>query len=421
MKNTTFKRLITLCLALTLFVTLFAACGKSEEYDDSEEETQEEKQDGAETPNDSENPDGTSPADPDNGDNPQQEQPKEQSWVAKKFSEADEAWKIDAANFYEGFAFVSFSNDGAYIIDETGNVKFSLGDLRYNVADFRFSNGLCFIPSLDAPMYLIDTQGNKYYAEDFGGTELYLNRELLAGGYFVVDKVISAFDGATYESAIYNTKMELVQTYSTELYQIFHEVFDKSYNTSFYNGYLVNRTRSDGYLPDTEAYHIATNTVCTVKDITPEHKMDLAYYSEKCMKTDDAVILDLSQYTTLYWVEYIGDLGIATFQNEEYECFFSVIDTEGNLKFDPINYGRYNYCKYYCNENVIITETHFAKQNGTAVQINAYDWEGNLLGSLDLTARPTISLGINSLLIEVYENNTIGYYDFNLKPMFPTE
>ena len=421
MKNVKLRNLIALCLSFALILTLFTSCSKKDNDGDDFEKGVEEEQDNEKKPTASEVPDCTSPTIPGNDDTQTEEKPDKIPWVVKTFSEAADVRKIYATNFYEDYAFVSFLNGGAYIIDNAGNLKFSLGDLRYTVSDFRFSNGLCFIPSLDAPMYLIDTQGNKHYAEDFGGTELYLNRELLAGGYFVVDRVISTFDGAAYESAIYNTNMELVQAYSTELYQIFHEIFGESYNTSFYNGYLVNRTRSDGYLPDTEAYHIATNTVCTVKDIVPEHKMDLAYYSEKRMQSGDAVILDLSQYTTLYRIEYIGDLGIAAFRNEEGDCFFTVIDTEGNFKFDPINYGQYNYCKYYINKNIIVTETHSSQYNSTAVQINAYDWEGNLLGSLDLTARPTISLGIDSLLIAVYENNTIGYYDFNLKPMFPTE
>lgn len=352
-------------------------------------------------------------------------------WVAQTFSEVTDLSDIDATTFNEDYAFVRIRKEQneLYVIDKTGNIKFPLEINSIAMDELSFHNGLCFIKN-NTVAYLIDTEGNQYKAEDFDGTVLHttdIDQELLEGGYFIVDKVTSTFDGATRETAIYNTKCKQVHPYSSELYAFFH-----SDRLEFYNGYVIE--------DDTKIYHIATNTYGEYKDLPYAHKMDRTYYShpvgsEKGIYRDSVLLMDLSQYETLRYVEYIGDNGIATFENEENDHYFSIIDTNGNLKFDPIYYGNMinnyvgmNNCFTLFNGNTIMTQTNINQPDNTLlVQIKTYDLKGNEKGALEFIvsagAMPQIAtkFGIDSIVIENHKNNTINYYDMNLEPMFSTE
>lgn len=416
----TIKKLIALCLSLVLVASVFAACGTDTTEDDSPrrksrlEET-------SDTEEKSNIVFGTTNI------------PAKDCWVAKTFGEVTDLINIDATNFSEGLAFVRLRDHNTYttyVIDRKGELKFSLGELSADMETIGFHNGLSFVDDFSKSVYLIDTEGNKYTAEDFGGTEIYTKRysyitlnfgvDMLKGGYFVVDKVATTYQGATYESAVYNSDRQQVQPYSEELYEFLHG----SSVYQFYNGYIVKG--------ECETYHIKTGSYGAFSDIPIKHKMDFTTfesdYDGEGMYRDGALVLDLSEYETLSNVSYIGDNGFAIFRNEEYELYFSVMDTQGNLKFDPIYYGRHNNFLYDYNESVIMTQTSLDQKDGTIiVQVKTYDWDGNELGTLEMTRSTSaasfigIYFGVDSIVIENNENNTIGYYDMNLKPMFPVE
>ena len=425
MKNTTLKKLLALLLSIALVTTLFAACGQEDAYvDDSDDKVREETP-GDEAPNTPREPDTTSPTGSNNNDTPQQNSPNQKPWITEILSQcSDDNWRIYPQNFSEGYAFVYHDNQYD-VIDQNGNLAFHLGTAIAANENWFFSNGLCFVETKENPdAFLVDTKGNQYTAEYFGGTAFLEDTEMLAGGYFIVDKVTTTFDGVTYESAVYNTKLEQVHPYSSEFYTIYHEEY--SYRRAVYNGYIITNPWHFG--PDTLVYHIETNTQSTVASVPLLHAMDLATYDSwnKRMSIGDTILLDLSRYNTLENVEFMGDFGLVTFCNEEYERYFSVIDAEGNLKFDPIHYNQESgYNNFYHNENVIITKFLNSQQN--IYKINAYDWNGNLLGSLELTtvegahSFAYLSFGPESITIHRYDNDTICYYDFNLKPMFPIE
>lgn len=429
----TIKKLITLCLSFVLVATVFASCGEdtSEDRDSSRHKTKQEE---------TEDKKGISNFIPGMDISSADESHEEECWVAQTFSEVTDILDIEATTFNEGYAFVRVRKEKNefYVIDKTGSIKFPLDIGSTVMAELCFYNGLCFLDdsTISPPnVYLIDTKGNKYTAEDFGGTALGvtdIDLDMLEGGYFIVDKVTSTFDGATYETAVYNTNREQVQPYSTELYTFIH---DQEYSKSFlfYNGYIIKYV---GRVVDDEAqtYHIATDTYGGFRDITVKHKMDFAQYSndaysdQKGMCRNDEILLDLSQYETLSNVEYIGDNGIALFRNEANDYYFSVMDTEGNLKFDPIYYGKLNYCTIDFNGSVIMTKNFLNQPDGEMlVQIKTYDLNGKEMGALEMTkSASTFSFietdfGTDTIVIKHYDNNTIGYYDMNLKPMFSAE
>lgn len=360
-------------------------------------------------------------------------------WVVELFSgDMEDKWP-QATNFYEGLAFVRVDRN-TYLIDQTGNLKADLGYVSVDFTDLRFYDGICFIDdtAVGGTAYIINTEGKKTTAEDLGGTALHttgIDEELLAAGYIVIDKVTSSFDGVTYESAIYNTKLEQVQAYSAELYQLFHYEQSFSEGLSFYNGYVyhsvhrkINSWESEKYY---QTYHIATNTFAEYSSFpqTYADKMDFAYYSEPVLEVagmyrDDVLILDLSQYKTLSNVQFVNDLGVAKFSNEEGINYFSVMDTEGELQFDPIQYSTDIYIGqsngwYSFNGNVVMVYSDTGKQdNVNTYKIATYDTEGNCLGTLEVRSENycTADLGQDTIVVE--DGYTCTYYDINLKPLF---
>ena len=327
--------------------------------------------------------------------------------------------------FSEGLAYIRLDYSKTYFIDKSGNIKFTL-DEGVTVGgndsfEARFHNGLFFMND-----HLINTSGKSITAEDLDGTALHstaIDYELLSGGYFVVDKVSSDYAGATYESAIYNTNLELVRPYSTDLYTLFHP--DGWAKLSFYDGNVISY---DGMY---NVYAIETDTITQYDTLPPE--LETLYYisaaySPKGLYLGDTLVLDLSALSTLQNVDLVGDLGLATFENEEGHGYFTIMDTEGNFKFDPIayssrtNYG--DYCKF--NGNVILVKTFLDWQSdGTqAYQIKTFDIHGNELGCLnESTASGNqlfIYLGEDAILVDNKNAEQICYYDANLQPLFST-
>jgi len=354
-------------------------------------------------------------------------------------SQAAKPWIVDAVvtdefvstmPFYEDLAFVTIRTQ-CYFIDRMGNLKITLEDYHmsdHSIEECRFYNGLFYVSAEGAEGYFIDKEGKKITAQDLGGTAFNHSRifyELLEAGYIVVDKVTSDYAGATYESAVYNTKLEQVQPYSAQLYELFHNQY-----IEFYNGYV--------YYDEYQTYHIATNTYAQY-DVFPKtyvNKFDFAHFSERSSDErgfyrNNELLLDLSHYKTLVSVEFVGELGLALFCNEQNERYFSLMDMEGNLKFDPIQFGdlirHADGYGVYCwfNGSVILATTHTALDNGKyQCQIRTYDLQGKELGILERTTTDwasnyyNITLGEDTLVIYGVEE---CWYNEKLEPLFPTE
>lgn len=350
---------------------------------------------------------------------------------------------ISALPFCEDLAFVCIDNT-QYFIDKIGNLRITLEDWHMTdltMKECRFYNGLFYVDNISAngvESYFIDKDGKEITAQDMGGTALYESKifyELLEAGYIVVDKVTSSFDGAKCESAIYNTKLEQVQPYSTKLYELFHWDEPFTQGLSFYDGYVYYKTsRKLNYLESesyVQTYHIVTNTFAEYDSfpLTYVNKLDDAFFSipvgsVKGMHRDGEMLLDLSQYTTLQNVEYCGDLGIAIFRNEEGKSYFTIMDTEGNLKFDPVLYSqKVRYVNDFCefNGNIILTcENVGQQQDGSHIyQVKTFDLEGKEMGCVELYKQDetfiSIMLGEDTIVIDNC------YYDKKLVPLFPIE
>lgn len=351
-------------------------------------------------------------------------------------------WIVDAKAFYPSpfygeLAFV-WAGDKKVFINRTGNVEFALDRSSVTVADDHFTYGLLYVHSFDNAHYLINTKGEKITAEAFGGTALYTKKSdygLLKGGYIVVDRITKDNAGEICESAIFNTNMEQVQPYSTQLYNFFRNHRNE---ILYYNGYAYYNT-SDGY----QTYHIPTNTYVKY-DIFPytyANETDFVEYAEippngKGLYRDGQLMLDLSRYETLESVKFVGELGLAKFhseQNGEHLYHFSLMDRQGNLKFDPVLYGKIknlnyvvdNYCTF--NGNVILVRTGTPVEDGKKrYQIKTYDLQVNELGCMEITltlkdangGHFATQLGEDTVVITTPETYGV-YYNEKLEPLFP--
>lgn len=416
-------RMIAMLLSCILTVGCFSACGNPNAKSDITDSDKDYK---------GNNGNESMDKDPDNDGEPSKDHNDQNtsSWINDSLKSAD---NVRASPFYDDLAFVQFDWQ-RYFIDRTGNIIITLSEQTTIGSQEapRFCNGLLLTSDC-----LINTKGEVITAEDLGGTALLnkvFNDELLEGGYIVVDKITSNFARVTYESAVYNTKLEQIQPYSTELYDLFHRE-----GIWFYNGFVYywdSREIEGGweYEEYAETYHIATNTWAEYYAFpnTFVNEMDLAYFNKgsyaenKGMYRNGELILDLSQYETLFSVEFVGDFGLAEFENEEHENYFTIIDTEGNFKFDPINCGGYSAQACQFNGDVVLVKTYIDTQDGKdKYQLESYDIEGRQLGCIEVELAhstwvgATVMLGQDTVLI--YNDNAIFYYNTKLEPLFPTE
>lgn len=425
------KKYFVLFLCIILAMTCLAACGKPNAGEKTPTASGNVWEDETSTNNtvngDGEQMDPTNSTINDKEDDEQKETP----WIVEALKNGE---YIFAYPFYGDLAFVR-TGGGDYVIDKTGNIKISLGNGYIIDEETRFYNGWCVLSDC-----LINTKGEKIKAEDLGGTALSktkIDDELLKAGYIVVDKVTSSFEGSKYESAIYNTKLEQVQPYSTELYALFHWDEPFTQGLSFYNGYVYYPTSRklsfweyEGYI---QTYHIATNTFAEY-DNFPEtyvNKLDFASFSSpygkpKGMYRNGELVLDLSQHKTLFSVTFTGDFGVAEFRNEEQENYVTIIDTQGNFLFEPILVGKQGSVQF--NGNVLLLRTYLGVQDGMQkTQIKTFDLEGKVLGSIEESSENgslmsvVVTLGEDTIVVENFANDSICYYNTKLEPLFPEE
>lgn len=409
MKKTNIKRVISSFLIVILAVVCFIACGNADvtslNKDDEHKQTVH-----------------------DNATNKDNSNQNTSPWIIDALKNGEYA---SAYPYFEDLAYVQIDNK-SYFINRDGNLEialstnpiFTAGTAVSERAQARFYNGLFFMTD-----HLINTTGESITAEDLGGTALHttdIDYELLEGGYIVVDKVTSDFAGTIYESAIYNTDLVQVQPYSPALYALFHPDITTGYKLQYYNGYVYYNNYEVW-----KTYAIATNTFAE-HDVLPSDLEKLWY---NCgvgeiygLYKGDTLILDLSGYDTLEYVECVGDLGMATFRNEEGQGYFTIIDTAGNFKFEPIlfsnmrNYG--DSCQF--NGSLIMVKTFLGLQDGTQkYQIKTFDLTGKELGCIEETTTSGnqlyIAFGDDTIVIENQNTGSICYYNTSLAPLFPTK
>lgn len=379
-------------------------------------------------------------------DNKQEMQANTSPWIVEQLAEkrSSNNDSIYATAFYEGLAGICIE-DEVYFIDEDGNLKISLGSEAYLFKNkTRFCNGLCYIYTSDKGNVYINKEGKIITPEDLGGTAFFNgnngvvyinNEELLAAGYIVVNRITSSFDGALFETAIFNTDLEQIQPYSAQLYTLFHDEFEQA---SINNGYLYYYAGEKDGTAIYKTYHIDTNVFAeyTSENFPYENKMDETYYNaqENGMVRDGKLVLDLSQYPTLRDVIYKGKKGLAIFYNEANEEFFTVLDENGNMLFEPIRGTIRTTLGEVFDGTIIVAYEYLGRDNGVNKgEIITYNTNGEKLGSIEVLFGANvidtkeIDLGDNSIMLKNrnYHDRSkyidIFFFNEKLELMFPVD
>ena len=212
-----------LALAMMLSIALFATACAGEQSSQSGKGEQIEK-----------------PSDNNHGEN--------NSTIVNSWLTGQKVYGMESTNFSNGMAVIS-SIDGdektLYGIDKKGNLLFSLENHSTLYEKKQFINGLLYIYNWENDTIgLMDDTGKIITAEDLGGTQFvsFNNKvygrsywvDMFEDGYVIVNKVVTTFQGTTYESAIFDENLNVVVDYSERLYPVIYD----SYADSTYEGQM---------------------------------------------------------------------------------------------------------------------------------------------------------------------------------------
>ena len=368
---------------------------------------------------------------------------------------------MHAINFSNGMALVPSINGESknlHAIDKNGNLLFTLDNYETAHDDNSFTNGLIYIYNLEEKCTnLMDDTGKITTPADVGGThfEFYSDqfwKDMFDDGYIIVKKVVSDFQGATYKAAILDTSLNVIVDYSQEVYSL---IYNPTIEKTYLNGYLISDTYENREticnVFDIQSNQLKKYTSAELEAFTDEliQSMNLMDYVKYGFINVDELgeILGLNQYPTLYKLSCINsNLFLAVFSETMGmgECYFTLVDESGTLKFDPINYGTYDYfspgmgigSKILAIDNYVVTidsidktydEGAFAEMTGSlstvTYRITVYDTNGKKINSTDYIRyvdelyAEDFYFSINDEAIIVADHDQITYYDLNLNIM----
>ncbi len=278
--------------------------------------------------------------------------------------------------YSDGYAFVEIDNDKSnkYCIDKNGNVKFKLDESFYMV-ECGFKNGYAvlfrYTESQGGEYCLCDENGNITVPHDVGATYFSMDNErvrrpnegpfedLLSDGYIIVVRHAASEIEVVNEYGIMNTDFEMVVDYSEDLDFLLRDVWHYKNGIMYGNDYSVwNREEREW-----EKYSFSFFEINNPMEI--EHEMDdflekananpsdvwyCDYFDGEVFDFLNTEIFNLSVYGTD--VDFLGDFenGVAPIRLISGEnIYFSVVDEENNLKFEPILIGKSvhsSYCGY---------------------------------------------------------------------------
>ena len=375
------------------------------------------------------------------------------------------AYGMESINFSNGMAIIS-SVDGdkkkLYGIDKNGNLLYTLENYSTLYENKQFTNGLLYIYNWDNnTINLIDDTGKITTAEELGGTEFVSFNDQVYGrnywldmfedGYIIVNKVITTFQGTTYESAIFDKNLNVVVDYSKELYPVIYDSYaDFTYEGQMYiMGYLIWEEYENGN-PICYALNLQSNEIkeyneteleiffnSLIETMHIEDFLKYGFVEEKdydSQTTDLSEVVGLSQYSTIDRVIYINEhLFLAIFSEGYGDVFFTITNETGDFNFEPIKYSSYNFSgegtgqgsQIFATDKYVVTLDTIDKtydENYMPVityKITTYDINGNMINSIDHIHEGGIFpekfyVSVNEEAIICANIEKVTYYDFDL-------
>ena len=281
--------------------------------------------------------------------------------------------------YSDGYAFVELDGDESktYCIDKEGHLKFSL-EGKYLV-ESGFQNGYALLSryqeTYGLEYCLCDENGKITVPKDVGATYFSMDNDwvkqpndgirpfedLLSDGYIIVVRNVIYDDEAVIEYGIMNTDFEMVVDYSEDLdFLLRHAWYYK-------NGimYGINYSDWNRETGKWEKYPFSFFDINNPMEI--EHEMDTflkkvnvnnpsdvwySYFDGEVFDFLNTEIFNLSVHGSN--VNFLGDFenGVAPIRLISGEnIYFSVVDEENNLKFEPILIGKSSYSSYCGYDN----------------------------------------------------------------------
>lgn len=333
-------------------------------------------------------------------------------------------------HYSEGLVFVKLKDDSQnlHCIDKSGKAVFSIVATEAEP----FSNGLAFTSA-----GICDKNGKITTAQDLGGTE-FLHYDF-AADYILVKKATTSFTGTVKELATFNTKFEKLVDFSTDFYNLYNEKcygkpikgfvpfnFEDKYLDLFtgkvedgkealYSKVKVDRQselwRKGGYWGAYDGFYMYNSL---------DDNVGIGNFPER------TPVLDLSQDEKYSTIDEIGDFrnGIApvTFEvlgnNGYYVYYYTIMDEEGNFKFDPVLLGRLK--RFSFNNGYFVCDL-YTGDNGKDCALEVYDATGKKIAQKEYTNSDIIcynEFSISEGVITAKINNVYYLYDTELKPIF---
>ena len=367
----------------------------------------------------------------------------------------------NAFNFFNGVALTPVVTEGKevlYAIDKKGSLLFELENYIPTYDVNSVANGLVYVDDLEqGKTYLLKlgTPSELFAPEYFDGSEFapYYNysfiEKMFEDGYIVVNRTTKTFEGSAYEVAIFDASFNMLVDYSEDLYNFFY--FTKPIKT-YMDGYLIYDTSENGKLVS-KVINVETGTVSTYT----ESEFAIFFSEDLCANMEIADLLkygivkeselgdmlNLNRYSTLYKISCVNDnmfLVIFSETSGIAECYFTLVDSEGNFFFDPIEYGKGSNSYFVSTTNgangskIIATNNYVFVINTVSnvteglyttatYKLTTYDTSGKTINSttyvrnIDLWFSEDFCVEANDEAIILADHDELTYYDSKLNVM----
>ena len=345
-------------------------------------------------------------------------------------------------NYTNGFAFVKVKgSDKNYCIDKEGSIVFETDNVIFatetkSAVTTGFYNDIVLISDLYRMNYntICDITGKITTAEELGST--YFLDDAFKDGYIIA--VVEGQKSKDDKIGVLNSDLEWVVEPSADIVESLGMEYGVRSSTKFYNDYILYGV--DGSI-DIRTGEFFQDSYRTKGKYVQASLTD--YWSAKYdgyYSSDGQLALDVSNDQELLFygnatvdvdgAEFINGRSPIVFSNNAEWQHFSVIDQNGELQFQPVDFGEnIDYIKIDGDYIFVVGD-----QNNRNTTARIYDINGKLFGELD----PTVILinsqfnmqdGVVRVAFQLYKMDNDGniaedsikwvkYFDANAKPLF---
>lgn len=297
--------------------------------------------------------------------------------------------------YTNGLAFVKINGDNKnYCIDKKGNIIFDLTNIIFNADDFQyvhsavttgFYNDITLISDSLRTKYITicDKTGKLTTAEELGVS--YFLEDAFTDGYIIT--VTEGEKMSDDKIGVLNHALEWVVEPSSDIVKSLGMDYGVSHSTRFYYDYILYGIEGSVNIRTGELSQENFRTKGkNIKAAVSEHwtAKDDGYYD-----SNGQLVIDITNSSELSstgfptvaidGAKFVKGKSPIVFVNGRELHQFSLIDTEGNLQFQPVNFGE--------NIDYIETDGNYilvvGKQSNRKTTARLYDMNGNLMGELD--------------------------------------